>query len=367
MNSIIDLDASICAIDVANQSRPLDDDQSSVLGSEFEGDVSEYGSTTAISVPLTPSKDYPVSSSEPPSEPVSRGRSPIRSESATPKRHYTSPRRKIEERLVHNSEAEQDDGDEDMQFPDKIDKFEKMTGGAPKPRSFYQRLPKHELEQLKKQQQIGSSITTDDVLQLGSMGIPRLTKRRKHTPKRKKTLERLKSMTSIDNLELTDFDSGEEFVSQKLNLLATASDMDSKKDGSSSSKTGATNKPSTVKEKFINLLADRLSDLSKSPEYRTTAVHPSELYRRFSAPNARTWEKLQTVQKEPYYKAFKRYYERFLSHISSLEASSNHDSQQQQPVVDEETFELIQDIAEICLEFNDISSPIVLYAISRSS
>ncbi len=99
----------------------------------------------------------------------------------------------------------------------------------------------------------------------------------------------------------------------------------------------------SLRDRLNDLLDDRMMDMANSAEYKHKMIHPQDLYERFVNSRAKPWSAISNMEKEPYYEAFKRQYYWVIYH-------PNRDQQD----------DIMFDIAQVCIEFGDMSSPVVL-------
>ncbi len=99
----------------------------------------------------------------------------------------------------------------------------------------------------------------------------------------------------------------------------------------------------SLRDRLNDLLDDRMMDMANSAEFKHMMIHPRDLYERFVNSRAKPWNAISNMEKEPYYEAFKRQYYWVIYHP---------DRDQQE--------DIMFDIAQVCIEFGDMSLPVVL-------
>ncbi|GME77213.1 unnamed protein product [Ambrosiozyma monospora] len=77
-------------------------------------------------------------------------------------------------------------------------------------------------------------------------------------------------------------------------------------------------------------------------------ILPSRFYKNFSGPDSRPWERLDMRIKRVHYLSFKSYYEYLYENLQLDDA------------VDDETWEFLQNVADVCVEFSDFDGKLVL-------
>lgn len=108
---------------------------------------------------------------------------------------------------------------------------------------------------------------------------------------------------------------------------------------------------------FAALLDDNMRDLATSAEYRNKIVHPEDLYNRIKISTDKPWDQLSRKTKERYYSAFLRRYSNKLDHpeeFMHVKTSKDKDALEAEDVVE---------LVRVCASFDDWKRPIIKYAI----
>ncbi|QPG76607.1 hypothetical protein FOA43_003999 [Brettanomyces nanus] len=102
------------------------------------------------------------------------------------------------------------------------------------------------------------------------------------------------------------------------------------------------NRNRSLRDRLNDLLDDRMMDMANAAEFRHKMIHPRDLYGQFLSSRVKPWNTISSMEKEPYYDAFKRQYYWVIFHPDP-----------------EEQGDLMFDVAETCLEFGEPSLPVV--------
>ncbi|ODV85219.1 hypothetical protein CANARDRAFT_28500 [[Candida] arabinofermentans NRRL YB-2248] len=207
-----------------------------------------------------------------------------------------------------------------LNVSEKIDRYEVISGGNPKPESFWGRLSKMKrfyvnsmMEGSKDRQSGGRSPDEQD----STSNIPPPSTLKK--AERKSSLILQKPLKRATDLLPPDHPYHESTF---------------KKDRS-------------IRERLGDLLDARLFDIATN-ESRNRIVTPQGFYERFTTPESKPWTNMMIQERMPYYLSFERVYHDIFENYMDY------------------SFDLVAEVAEVCLEFGKDSLPLVIYVILHS-
>ncbi|KAH3664147.1 hypothetical protein OGAPHI_004861 [Ogataea philodendri] len=179
---------------------------------------------------------------------------------------------------------------ENLTFPDKVDKFEKMGGGVSRAILNWDR-PEYD-----------ESREEEDAL--------------------------LSETVRLQKMKLSEPDIEKDQILhntlKELNVKRKSSDSDFRE-----------SKNLSVRQRFGLFLDSRFKELSGTAEFKYQIITPWKLYERFSGTDGATWDELPSREKDAYYFAFKRHYSELLEH------GDRYDSR------------LAKTVADICAEIGE--------------
>ena len=212
-------------------------------------------------------------------------------------------------------------------IPERIDRFEKLSGHAPKPHRYLHHYASSGDVRKEPGDSGNGNGNTGEILKKGL----------KHFVKRcdEGVVDELRALIEtkpeIISLKSTkEANDHENDVKQPRDLLKTA------KRGRS------------ISEIFSALLDDNMKDLSSSAEYKNKIVRPQDLYNRMKVASDKTWEQMSRKTKEKYYGAFVRKYDDSINRPETCNIEMSD----------------ILEIVKVCIEFGDVHHRILQYAVN---
>lgn len=244
-----------------------------------------------------------------------------------------------------------------LSLPEKIDKFEKLSGNITRRNFTIKRVPNQSVQasptyssdyELEQESELTSPEPRNNTVNKVKKVLRPFVKRA--GPGVVDELKKLVELRPQIAIPMTPSNSLNSLQKMKNSLSSESSDITPKSYIPSpklKARTESVRSHRSISSIFAALLDDNMRDLANSAEYRNKVVHPEDLYNRIKISTDKPWNMLSGKTKEKYYGAFLRRYE--------TQIDNPHNCA---PEVED-----VVELVKVCTDFEDWKRGIVKYAI----